>query len=543
MPIRKSKPFRWSPVGCSDSLDTTEVFPGAMAQLQNLVPDPTTKDLWVPRPAAQQLYGFAGFTTPGFVSSCLVVGTKVYGTVASARFAGYDEPFCFDLLASTYIAISGVTSGTVPTSPSATGAWTPPSLVVVGVYVVVCHPGFPNGANLVGWINISNPAAPVWSAGNTATNALPSAPVAVGVFSGRAYYLCNPSGNQPAALASDSLDPTTRTNATYVLTFDDNQPLTACAGLPLDNQLGGIIQSLMVFKGSANVYQITGDFASTTAPISKNALNVATGTKSPLSICTTPKGIAFISPDGLRFIDFEARLSDPIGVAGQGVAYPFYSAVTPSRVVAACNSTTIRISVQNGAALGNPQQEWWYDLVRNCWSGPHTFPASLIQPYGRSFIMTPVGVNASLWQSDVAPVATSSYTENGTALTWTYQTAFFPDQQAMTAYNVTESYIDMALAAGGLGYSVTATNEQNQVLSSVAIAPVGSVSSWGSLVWGAGLWGGAINSYDGVQVNWDKPLTFDRLQVTIQGASAANVRLGAFYGRWQALGFLPGTGA
>jgi hypothetical protein len=543
MPVRKSKPFRWSPVGCSDSLDTTEVFPGAMAQLQNLVPDPTTKDLWVPRPASQKLYGFADFTTPGFVSSCIVVGTKVYGTIASARFSGYDEPFCYDLLASAYIGITGPAAGNVPLSPPATGSWTPPSLDIVGVYVVVCHPGFPNGTNFVGWINIANPAAPTWTAGNTSVNALPCAPTAVAQFNGRAYYLCNPSGAQPAALATDSLDPTKRTNATYVLTFDDSQPLTAAKGLPLDNQLGGIIQSLMVFKGSANVYQITGDFASTSSPIQRNALNVATGTQSPLSICTTPKGIAFISPDGLRFIDFEARLSDPVGTAGAGVSYPFYSAVLPSRVVAACNSTTIRISVQNGSALGNPQQEWWYNLVRGVWSGPHTFPASLIQPYGRSFIMTPLGVTASLWQSDVAPIATSSYTENGVALSWTYQTAFFPDQQAMSAYNVTESYIDMALAVGGTGVSVVATDEHNQVLSSVRINPSGAVSLWGSLVWGAGLWGGAVNSYDGQPINWDKPLTFDRLQVTIQGASAANVRLGALYGRWQALGFLPGGGA
>lgn len=541
MAIRKSKPFRWSPVGCSDTFDSTEIFTGAMSQLQNLIPDPTTKNLWVPRPAAIRATDFAGFTTPGFVSSALVVGSKVYGTVATGAFSSYDQPYCFDLAAGAFIPITGATAANTPLSPAPTGAWTPPSLAVVGAYVVVCHPGFPNGANKVGWINIANPAAPVWSAGDTAANALPSAPTAVAQFNGRAFYVCNPAGAQPAVLASDSLDPTTRTNATYVLTFDDNQTLTAAAGLPLGNQLGGVIQSLIVFKGTANMYQVTGDFASTSNPIARNSLNVATGTNAPLSISTTPKGLAFVAPDGLRMIDFNANVSDPVGNAGQGITAPFANVVTPSRMCAACNSTTIRISVQNGAASGNPNQEWWYDLTRGVWSGPHTFPASLIQPYGRSFVMTPIGVLASLWQSDAAPSSTSTYTENGVALSWSYQTAFFPDQQAMSTYTVTESYVYMQLAAGGVGYNVSGIDEHGTVLSTALIPPSGSLSTWGSLVWGARPWGGTVNAYDAQRINWDKPLTFDRLQVTIQGASATNVRLGAIYGRWQAMGYLPGV--
>ena len=541
MPIRKSKPFRWSPVGCSDTVDATEIFVGAMTQLQNLVPDPSTQNLWVPRPAATQRTDFSGFALPGFVSALIVVGTKAYGMVASDRFGGKDEPFCFDLAASAFITVTGPAGGNVPTSPPPTGAWTPPILDVVGTYVVVCHPGFPNGANVVGWLNIADPAAPVWSAGNTAVNALPSAPVAVAQFNGRAYYLCNPPGAQPAALASDSLDPTTLTNATYVLTFDDNQKLTAAAGLPLNNQLGGVVQSLMVFKGTSNIYQITGDFSSTTNPISRNALNVATGTECPLSICTTPKGLAFISPDGLRIIDFTATLSDPIGTSGAGIAAPFTNAVTPSRVVAACNATTIRVTTQNGQALGNPQQEWWYNLTRGVWSGPHTFPASLIKPYGTSFIMTPVTVTASLWQSDVAPNSLSSYTENGSPLQFIYQTALFPDQQAMSAYTITESFVYMSLQSGGLGYSVQGVDDHGTLLSSATISPVGTSTTWGSFVWGAALWGGTVNAYSPQRINWDKPLTFDRLRVTIQGASAANVKLGALYGRWQAMGYLPGA--
>ena len=538
MSIRRSEPFRWPAIGCSDSLETTEVFKGAMSSLQNLIPDPTTKNLWVPRPAAVQKTDFTGFTTPGFISAQIVVGDRVYGMIASGRNAGKDEPFCYDLVAGAFVTISGVTGANTPTSPSPTGAWTPPSLALVGTYVVVCHPGF-SGANFVGWLNISNPAALAWSAGNTATNALPVAPSFVAQFNGRAYYGCNPATGQPSIIASDVLDPTTRTNGTYVLTFDDNVPLITAQGLPLENQLGGIIQSLIVFK-SNNCYQITGDFASTTTPIAKNALNVSTGTQAPNAVCVTPKGIAFIAPDGLRFIDFNARMSDPVGDAGAGITLPFSQVVVPSRMCADCNSTTIRISVQNGAVAGNPNQEWWFNLSRGVWCGPHTFPASLINAYGISFILSPIAVTASLFQSDTIPTSLSVYTENGAAMQFVYETANFPDPGKMANYAVVETLIYMAYPPDSPGFVVVAENQDEAVLDQTMLqANTGAVSIWGAFNWGSGAWGGFGSALAPRQVKWTKPVMFTRWHVRVVGTCAYGLQLGDVYGRWQLLGYEP----
>src|SRR6266403_1662358 len=112
---RNSIPLAWNPKGVSNTLDATHSFDGAMAQLVNLIPDPSTPRLWQCRPAATRLIDFStqggGFSS-GFSSgfqvgyaagatfiSCLkVVGDFAYGLVASSLNTSFDQPFCFNLL-------------------------------------------------------------------------------------------------------------------------------------------------------------------------------------------------------------------------------------------------------------------------------------------------------------------------------------------------------------------------------------------------------------------------------------------------------------
>jgi hypothetical protein len=538
MPLRKSVVYKHTAVTASDALDGENAPKGAMTALQNLVPDPSTANIWIPRPASTKLTSFTGFTTPGFVSVQIVVGNYVLGMVATGRNAGKDEPFVYNLATSSFVTVSGVTSSNVPTSPSTSGAWTPPTMALIGTKVAVTHPGFDGVTNFVGWLDISNPASPVWSAGNTSGTALPSVPVAVAQFSQRAYYLVNPTTGQPAAIATDVLDPTKRSNATYVLTFGDDIPLTAAAGLPLDNALGGIFQSLMIFKGANNIFQVTGDFASTTSPIAQNSLNISTGTNAPNSICETPLGLAFMSPEGLRIIDFTAHISEPIGIGGTGVTVPFIYSVVPSRMAAACNSVVIRISTQNGNVVNTPQQEWWYDLARKLWSGPHTFPASTISAYGDSFVLTPVGINSSLWKSDPYPNLSSTYIENGNTIVWNYQTSLLPERDDMHQCSMIESLIYMAFAPASQGVVVTANDQNGTQLGSVNFNPIGVATLWGSFLWGNTVWGGGQTAIASRNIHWSQPIVFDRMSISVKGVSAQGVRLGDCFIRYQPLNYL-----
>lgn len=536
MAIRKSQPMFFSPAGVSDTLDGTNVFPGACAALSNLIPDLATPNLWGPRPASIGLTSFAGFTTPGFISVFELLGQFVFGMIASGRNAGHDEPFCYDLINQVFVTVSGITNANTPISPLAAGAWEPPTMALVGTKMLVTHPGFTLGGGvLFGWFDVSNPAAPAWSGGNTTTNALPSRPSCVAQFGGRAYYLVNPSTGQPGAYFSDVLNPTVMTNSTQVLTFGDNLKLNAAAGLPLANQLGGIIQSLMVFKGN-NVFQVTGDAA--TNNLSLNALNVATGTVSQRAITTTPKGLAFLAPDGIRLIDFNARVSDPIGMYGAGVNRPFVFAAQPTRVSLSCNANILRCTTQNTLKTGSPYEEYWYDMTKQNWSGPHTFPPLMARPYNSTFIIAAQGVNAKLFQSDTILSATSTFVENGQQMSIIWKTAILPDTQEMNEIALIEHTINMVLDAQGSIYSVQALGVSGALLGSINLLPPALQPLWGAFNWGAANWSSANTGLASIQIPWPAPLVFRKAQIQLTGNSFSTFRIGDMFMRYQKLGYL-----
>src|ERR1700761_7798309 len=109
MPLRHAQAVTFRPSGLSDTADATNVSAGAMAILKDLVPDPSTPNQFVPRPAAVQATNFSGFTTPANGEALLVVGDLAYGFIASARFAGKSEPFIFNIATGAFVTIGNVT--------------------------------------------------------------------------------------------------------------------------------------------------------------------------------------------------------------------------------------------------------------------------------------------------------------------------------------------------------------------------------------------------------------------------------------------------
>lgn len=561
---RKSKPLTWRFAGVSDALDDSAEFSGAMASLSNLIPDPTTTKLWQCRPASIKLFDFnstaggpfsSGFSsgfqhtyfpgTAGFISVLDIVGDVVYGMMADAAIPAHDAPFAYNLATGTAVLVTGtINATTTPVSLATTGQWIPPQMALIGTKLMVTHAGFTGvGGNFVGWFDLTNPLVPVWNAGNLAGAVqFTVAPTGVVQFFNRAYYIHN-AVIQPAVIFSDVLNATNVTNANQVLTFGDQKKLTALGALPLNNQLGGIVQSVMVFKGVSNIYQITGDaalnntYGQTNPTLSINSLNVATGTLAANSVCATPKGLAFIAPDGLRIIDFNATVSDPIGMDGKGVSVPFISTAVPSRMVAACNGNILRATTQNAAMSGSPSQEYWYDFARSIWTGPHTFPASLMETYNNTFIMTPVGINASLWQSDYVQSVTSTYVENGQQMTWTAATALLPDTDQITNNAMTEATMDFAIPSNIGSISISALDQAGAVMDTVSIASgAGGTSLWGAVIWGAFIWGGAgAPALAPYQLAWHRPIVFSRMSISMTGQSAPGVKLGALHMRYQTL--------
>jgi hypothetical protein len=494
----------------------------------------------------------------GVISCLLIVGNTAYGMFAAGG-ASQDYPFAFNISTSAFIPITGVVAGSggnLPTSQLSSGDWTPPSMDIIGSTVLVTHPGFAGTGSFIGWLDVSDPALPVWHAGNFHDQVSPpvtnqfvfstatGVPVAVKAFNGRAYWAFNPPSGPSATVFTDVLAPllVSQAGAVQIITYDDNVAITALGALPLSNQLGGIVQSLIVFKGVTNMFQITGDIALGSGPplgtLNKNALNVATGTLAPNSLAATSKGLAFCAPDGVRIIDFNAQVSDPIGNEGMGKTLPFLFAVAPSRIAAAANGTIYRVSVQDGSAPKSPLVEYWLDFSRGgIWSGPHSFPARMIKPYRTTFITAPYAAPHALFQSDYIQNASSTFTENGVPMTFSWLTCMLPDTDQMCENAMIETTIYLGQAPGAL-YNVQALNESGSALGLVAVTGAAGATIWGEFTWGAAAWGGQPTSLFPQRIAWPKPVVFRRMAMNVMGPSSQQFRIGTMHLKYEQLGYL-----
>lgn len=691
--LRNGRPITFRPRGLSDTVDGTAAPPGSMSILQNLVPDPGTKNAYVCRPGGVQVTDFSGFTLPTAVNCLLVIGDIAYGMLASSDYPGKDEPFIYNIATNTFVAITGQSSANLPTSPSLTGNWTPPTAAMIGNRVLFTHPGFTGGADpYFGWldftdfssttlsgnvtsgsnvitsitgdgtsspvldgvqpgqnitagglfpagttvvsasngtfdesttcdltsaspvvtsipsttgllpgmyvsgvdippatwiisvdsstqvtlnnaalgnstggdinfsgggtITVSNnatgsaniqpldisggsPAAPIWNAGNLNVFPLVAVPVAVCQFNDRAYFAV-----LNGVAFSDVLNPLNASNADQVLTMGDSTPVTALSGLPLSNQVtGGVVQSLICFKGASVLYQVAGDAA--TGNLSQNAIEGSVGTLAPNTICATPQGLAYVAPDGLRILSLTAIVTEPIGSYGDGVREPFIEAVNASRMCANYNQNVIRISVQNGAAPGEPWQEYWYDFNLKVWTGPHTAPNALIEAWesptaaatGSAFLSAPQQRRAALLTSAALPTELSSYEEFGGPLTWQWQTSLLPDNSTMSMNCMVQASLACELA-GGDTINVLALDEAGDILDTVPITGSGAGDGiWGTSVWGDFDWGASSAPFEQQRIPWHIPIVFKQMFINIVGSSDADTTLGNLYMRWQELGY------
>lgn len=408
------------------------------------------------------------------------------------------------------------------------------------------------------------PDAALWAAGNTSINPLPFVAAAVSNFNGRAYFAV-----KSATPFTDAYDPLIRTEAGNVLTYENGFDVTAFATIPFATQLGGVVQSLLAFQGDAAIQQIQGDPA--TQNLSKNLL-ATLGTLAPNALTPMPFGVGFIAPDGARIIGKDGSVSDPIGVAGDGVALPFINSVYPSRITGAYNEDVWRISVtynksEDGVAgSAVVSGEFWYHLKLKMWSGPHSFPAALTAPldFGTALhghVMFPLHANDSggIWFSNTRPMLNSGYIENGAQMRWLLETSLVPDTQQMFMNAVNETTIMMAMPPGEV-IEVSVVDEAGDLIDSVELkgatplaarwglalygsgrwggrpAPAGI---WGAAIWGKSIWGNAAVGTVLAQrlVPWDHELVFKQCRMVIAGQSSAQTALGSIYVRYQQTGY------
>lgn len=524
---RNTAPFRFNPRGVVDALDGGQVPAGGLSSAQDVIFDPANPFTFECRPAALKTFSFAGITTPGVVSVSYVVGDICYGMIGSGLLATYDQPFAYNLATNTLISVSGTQDeGTLPFTQSTSGVWSPPTMALVGALLYVTHPGFVGGDDaFFGWFDTTNPAAPVWYAGNTTTNLLPTVPTAVAQFNNRAWFAMGNSLGFTDALTTNISD------ATHFLTIGDSIGITALAPQPLITTVQGIIQSLTVFKPSV-IALITGDAA--TGDLAVNIISSSVGCSAPRTVSPTPKGLMFEASDGVRTIGQDGTLGDPY----PDLKIPFIYDLVPSRSSACYNNNIYRITVQNGHANGNPLEEYWFDIRMNGWTGPHTFTQSMSSPYGQTFICFNNSITPALFTSDVVQSGTSTFVENAIDMAFLIRTAPMSDDGGLYENSAVLSVIDMQLPHIAQTYTFVASDVNNGVLSTATIATSASGAIWDGFNWGSQTWTSTSYGLERYNIPWTTPLVFSRMVWQITGASNLGVKIGKLTVGYQRLNYV-----
>ena len=535
MANRKEQKKTWQVRGCADTLDGNNSPPGVMASLSNLIPDPSTPGVYVCRPANTVDIDFSTWgAAPGTVGVIVVAyqtSNIVYGMVSitSGAYAGTDYPFAYNRTTATFLAVSGITVPKCPVSQATSGDWTPPQMTATGVDLPVTHIGFPGGAGAyIGWFDITTPTTPVWNAGNTGGNPLPSVPQACQQFNNRTYFFCGSLAYYTDTLAINM------TNSNQSLSIDDYLPVTCAAPLPVSTTSNAILQGIVTFKAS-KIYLLTGDV--TTSNLGANEISDSVGTAAPRSAVLTPEGLKFMANDGIRTISFWGSLGEP----DENLATPFIYALSPSRACAVYNSDTYRICVQNGQLNTSPYQDWWYNCKYKAWTGPHSFRYDCAVAVSNDFILCSNAIPGKTWYSYSVQGHQGvgvTFTENGVSLSFGYQTPPMDDLGNIYANACTRSTIEVAVPAEGQTYNFTAQNESGTVLATAALTQPVAEAVWGAFLWGAANWGASQSGLAPVTIPWNQAVVMNRLSVLITGPSALGFKIGTLHLGYEQLNYL-----
>lgn len=533
MPIRNSTSIQFQPLGLSDAVDQSSAFPGACQVISNLIFDRDNRGAVVARPAVTSDTVFPAVNTPGVISVMYASGTLIFGLVGSNRNMGFDEPFCYNTVTQTFITVSNVLATNVPVTQPITGAWVPPTADAMGIYIAITHPGF-SGANFFGWFDVTNQNAPIWNAGNTTVNALPSVPLWVAQFFGRLYF-----GTGNTVIFTDALALTiSNTNFAAALTIDDRSNTTGASGLPMGQTSGAVLQSLLVFKQAA-VWQISGDISLNTLSLAKLVDNV--GCISPRTIQSTPMGVLFIANDGPRMVNLNGTVNYLQVRTGStpDIVTPFSTATTPSRMVGCYSNGIYRVCLDGPNNIWDSvytTQDYWYDMIFQRWNGPHTFDYHVAVGVGNVFYLGSNGNPSQMFKSGVIPNASSTYSELDNQYICELVGCSI-EGAPMTMSAVIESTIELSGAGVGIDYYISMFDDRNDNLSPATIKLYDVNPIWGKNEWGQFLWRSSIPNSQVFTIPWVNPVVFKKMIINIRVIAAPNVSIKNSFMRVQTLGY------
>lgn len=511
--FQKDEPF------CFDTA-TLQFIPIANVTAANTPTTQATVGAWQP-PSMDSVGSRIMVTHPGFSSTASMFGWFDISGFSSTGITGSTHSNTTLDTLSTNVLLAGWTPGMLITGTAniSNGTYIV-SINSAGTSLVLSQPATGSTGSVTLTVTGGTVSAPLWNAGNTNLNNLPSVPQWVKQFNNRAYYFCNNVG-----YFSDSLNPLNITNATQSLTFGDSgTPVTGAGVLGVQQTQGGILAALMVFKSAQGYWQVTGDISTTTLQL--NGPIGGVGCSAPRTLTQTPNGLSFMAEDGMRYIDYAGNIS----VAPMpDVRSPFNQALVPSRACAAFNNTVLRISLQtvpNVLTGASAFVDYWYDYEIAKWGGPHTFSYDMAVPVGNGFCLASNRLPGALYNSNVDPMAADSYVELGQPMAYILQSTLFPQDTGMEMKQIVESTVKVQFGTSRNLMTAQFISAADGVVGNAVITPQ-IPTRWGQFIWGQANWSGALYGLRTYNIDWTDTVVYKEGACLFTGVLAAGFKIGA----------------
>lgn len=501
----------------------------ANVQSTNVPTSPATSGAWTPPTFAaigsRIIFTHPGFTGVNFVGVLDMGGGTVTptGNVTNGSFVIGTVSSIVGVEVGMTITGTGIPANSVVQAfTAATITFTNPTLTAatatnVGVVLTIAGGTF---------------AAPKWSAVQTSGTPLPSLPLCVANFNNRAYYAC---GN--TLYFSDNLRPTHITAPTQSQVVGDNANIIALYGAPVQTSSGGVTAALFIFKEGGQIWQLTGDSATTNLTLSYVSLDI--GTSSPRSLALAPEGLYFAGDDGPYFVTVNGIVCalghEKDDSLHSDISAPFRFGTSATRVAASFVSQTYRVCMDTviaGQAIAGA--DYWFDLRKRRWNGIHSFPYDCASSFKNYFVLSSAAAPGILFKSQAYSDTNTVYTDNGAFYQCSAQSGTMPKVEEMRQKQVIETTTEIAyLTTPNVNYSITATDEQGNSLGSVGINAYRPGSLWNGFTWGAGLWTSVVAVPHTFDVPWPEPLLFQKIAIGHTIPAVAGVAIGSTYLRYQ----------
>jgi hypothetical protein len=222
----------------------------------------------------------------------------------------------------------------------------------------------------------------------------------------------------------------------------------------------------------------------------------------------------------------------------QDIQAPFQAMVNPGRAAGAFSGSMWRVCIDTVRGGQFVTDDYWFDITRRRWSGPHSFSYDNICQTGNYFIISHRNVGAYLFASQYMPSGTTTYLDNGQPYSVVIQTASFPKTQNINEKQVIESTIELSSSAQNLTYTINAIDDMANVLDTTQISINTPVNVWGVGVWGGGQsYNYQYNAPATFTIPWTKPLIFKKMGLQIIASSTNNLSIGTFFAKYKDTGY------